>query len=92
MSLSDEGSVKGLKVTVDITHTYCGDLVVTLVKDGNRQVLTSREGGSTDDLKKTFTLTSFNGSPVAGDWTLEVSDRAGADTGTLNSWALEVEL
>jgi len=92
MSLSDEGSVKGLKVTVDITHSYSGDLVVTLVKGGNRQVLSSREGGSTDDLKKTFTLTSFNGAPVAGDWTIEVSDRARADTGTLNGWSLEIEL
>lgn len=92
MSLSDEGSVKGLKVTVDITHTYSGDLVVTLVNGSNRQVLASREGGSTDDLKKTFTLTSFNGAPVAGKWVLEVTDRARADTGTLNSWSLEIEL
>ncbi len=92
MALGDEGSVKDLKVKVDITHTYCGDLVVKLVKDGNEQVLTSREGGSSDDLRKTFPLTSFNGSPVAGDWTLVVSDRAGRDVGTLNSWELEIEL
>jgi len=92
MTLSDEGTVKSLKVTVDISHTYSGDLVVLLVKDGNEQVLSSREGGSTDDLKKSFNLTSFNGAPVAGQWQLRVSDRAGRDTGTLNSWTLELEL
>ncbi len=92
LTVSDEGTVKGVKVSVDITHPYCGDLVVKLQKEAYEQVLVSREGGSTDDLVKTFTLTSFNGAPVAGDWKLIITDNAGRDVGHLNSWTIEAEL
>jgi subtilisin-like proprotein convertase family protein len=33
-------------------------------------------------------LTAFDGQSVAGTWSLNVSDRAGADTGTLTTWCL----
>lgn len=33
-------------------------------------------------------LTAFDGTAFAGMWTLNISDNAGGDTGTLNSWAL----
>jgi subtilisin-like proprotein convertase family protein len=36
------------------------------------------------------TLSALNGSPGNGTWTLTVSDNAGADTGTLNDWSLEL--
>jgi len=35
-------------------------------------------------------LTAFDGLSVNGTWTLEVSDGAGGDIGTLNSWKIEV--
>jgi subtilisin-like proprotein convertase family protein len=92
LTVSDEGTIKSVKVTVDITHSYIGDLVVTLRKEANNQVLHSREGGSVDDLQKTFTLDSFTGAPVAGDWELLITDGAGRDVGHLNSWTLEAEL
>src|SRR5690606_29967625 len=34
-------------------------------------------------------LAGFNGLDFAGDWTMNVSDRVGADTGTLLRWCLE---
>jgi subtilisin-like proprotein convertase family protein len=34
-------------------------------------------------------LTAFNGEDAAGTWTLSVSDRASADTGTLEGWSIE---
>lgn len=92
LSVGDDGTIKGVKVTVNITHPYVGDLIVKIQKEANVQVLHSREGGSTDNLVKTFTLTSFNGAPVAGDWKLSVSDNAGRDAGHLVSWTLEAEL
>jgi subtilisin-like proprotein convertase family protein len=92
LTVGDEGTIKGVKVTVDVTHPYIGDLTVKLQKEANEQVLHSREGGSTDDLQKTFTLTSFNGAPVAGDWKLIITDNAGRDVGHLNSWTIEAEL
>jgi subtilisin-like proprotein convertase family protein len=35
-------------------------------------------------------LSLFNGQSAAGQWTLEVSDRAPADVGTLTGWSLQV--
>ena len=92
ISVSDEGSIKGLEVELDVTHTYIGDLTVVIEHGGQRQVLHSREGGSSDDIKKTFTVTSFDGAPINGDWTLTIEDEAAQDTGTLNSWAIAAKL
>jgi subtilisin-like proprotein convertase family protein len=35
-------------------------------------------------------LSAFNGSSVAGTWTLSISDNAGADTGALGSWGVTI--
>jgi subtilisin-like proprotein convertase family protein len=35
-------------------------------------------------------LSAFNGKPANGTWTMLVSDNANVDTGSLNSWAIEV--
>lgn len=90
---TDPGIVKSIDVTVDVTHTYKGDLVVELVKDDGRSVvLHDRAGGSAHDLKTTYTTTEFIGLPVAGTWTLKISDHAAIDIGTLNAWSLKVAL
>jgi subtilisin-like proprotein convertase family protein len=77
-----------LKVGVNITHTYIGDLVVTLVApDGSTYVLHNRAGGSADNIVTTYTVNAS--SEVAnGTWKLRVQDAANADTGTLNTWSL----
>ncbi|MBB5874669.1 Zn-dependent metalloprotease/subtilisin-like proprotein convertase family protein [Allocatelliglobosispora scoriae] len=75
-------------VTVEIVHTYIGDLVVTLVApDGSLYVLHNRTGGATDNINQSYTL---NLSPELrnGTWTLRVQDAATSDTGYINSWAL----
>jgi subtilisin-like proprotein convertase family protein len=35
-------------------------------------------------------LASFNGLNASGDWTLKVTDNYNVDTGTINSWSLEI--
>ena len=89
ISVSDTGTITDVKLTVDITHTYRGDLKVTLSKGATSKVVFDSTGGSADDLKQTFTVTGITGS-LAGDWTLKVEDGAAQDVGTLNSWTLEV--
>ncbi|MEU5692222.1 S8 family serine peptidase [Actinosynnema sp. NPDC020468] len=75
-------------VTVDIAHTYVGDLIVDLVApDGTVYNLHNRAGGSSDDLKKTYTVDASS-EVAAGTWKLRVRDQALLDTGTLNSWTL----
>ncbi|MFJ9678598.1 S8 family serine peptidase [Streptomyces sp. NPDC101194] len=79
-----------LSVPVDITHTYSGDLKIDLVApDGSVYNLKAYgTGGSADDVVTTYTVNAS--SEVAdGTWKLRVSDNAAADTGRINSWALQ---
>lgn len=80
------GTITALEVTVDVTHTYRGDLRVLLVKDGTSVVLSDKEGGSADDLKRSFSVPDFNGQVAAGSYALKIVDTARQDVGTLNSW------
>lgn len=90
IDVTEDGTVASVKVTVDITHTYRGDLKVSLVKGTVTKVLFNGDGGSADDLKQTFTVTGLDGQALKGGWTLKVEDTAAQDVGTLNSWKLEV--
>jgi hypothetical protein len=89
ISVPDAGTVGSLKVSLDITHTYRGDLKVVLHHGGDSIVLHDQEGSSQDDLRVEIPVTAFDGDGLSGDWRLEVSDLANIDTGTLNSWAIE---
>ena len=86
------GSVTALSVSVSITHTWRGDLIVSLTSpSGTTAVLHNRGGGNADDLVlNDMALADFSGEPSSGAWTLNVSDRAGADLGTLESWSLSL--
>ncbi|WDE11706.1 S8 family serine peptidase [Thalassomonas haliotis] len=89
ISVNDSGSSAIASVDVDITHTYSGDLLLTLVSpSGAEQVLRSHTGGSTDNIKESYNVEGFASSERNGNWTLKVYDNAGGDTGTLNSWTI----
>ncbi len=90
ITITDAGTISSLAVTVNITHSYRGDLRVHLIKDDQEVVLADREGGSQHDLMKTFSVDDFDGDSIQGEWTLRVSDNARADTGTLEGWSMEV--
>jgi lysyl endopeptidase len=76
------------QVYVNITHTWIGDLIVTLrAPDGSSYVLHNRTGGSTDNIEATYTV-DLSSEPKNGTWRLHVSDNAAADTGTLNRWSI----
>ncbi|HET7506365.1 MAG TPA: proprotein convertase P-domain-containing protein [Kofleriaceae bacterium] len=84
------GTVATLALSLNITHTFRGDLVVTLISPGGTQfVVSNRAGGSADNIVLTDqAITAFNGQPAAGTWKLKVQDLASIDVGTLNSWSL----
>ena len=89
ISVPQSGSLFGVNVSVDITHTWRGDLIVVLRSpEGTEHTLHNRTGGSEDNLVQSWQLDSFNGEEMQGDWTLTVSDNANLDTGTLNNWQL----
>ncbi|MFI5861858.1 S8 family peptidase [Streptomyces sp. NPDC051546] len=78
-----------LSVPVDIKHTYVGDLKVDLVApDGTVYNLRNRTGGSADNIIQTFTVNA-SAEVANGVWKLRVADLASADTGKIDSWALQ---
>ena len=91
INVPNEGTVFSVEAGVDITHTWRGDLIVSLTSPaGTEHMLHNRSGGSADDLVQSWSVDTFNGEAMQGDWTLNVSDNAGADVGTLNSWSLTI--
>ena len=87
-------TLTGLTVDVDITHSYRGDLVLKLAKNGAAvKTLLQNVGGSADDVKESFTLTQAEiGTDVNTQWTLQVIDTEAQDVGTVNSVTLKFAL
>lgn len=83
-------AVGDIDIVVDIKHTYIGDLTVKIIApDGKSATLHNREGGSADNINKTYSISASavtnNGN---GTWKLQVQDSAGGDTGYIDSWTL----
>jgi serine protease len=77
-----------LKVSVDIKHTWRGDLVVDLIApDGTTKRLQSSSNDSADNIITTYTVDA-SALAAAGTWKLRVQDVAAADTGFIDSWGL----
>ncbi|MER6771871.1 S8 family peptidase [Streptomyces bacillaris] len=79
-----------LSVTVDIRHTFRGDLRVDLIAPdgGVFRLKDYNANDSADDVRGTFTVNA-SAKPANGTWKLRVSDNWVNDTGTLNSWSLK---
>lgn len=95
------GILKGMEVAVDISHTYRGDLQVTLMSPNDTPILLhNRLGGGANDLKAVYTpdtspaLAAFvqTHPPVTGRWTLRVVDLARRDLGVLNHWQVSLDI
>ena len=102
IEVSDVYCIGDVDVVMDVTHTYIGDLIIELESPAGTVVrLHDRTGGSANDIHLTYDdlthlpdgpgrLGDFNAQVVTGVWTLRVSDNAGLNIGTLDSWTLEI--
>jgi len=97
ITINGGGTISSLKVDLDITHTYIGDLVVKIISPkGTLVVLQNRNGASAKNINKTYdlqntpALSAINGESANGSWTLELSDIAAIDAGVLNKWTLHI--
>lgn len=91
LDVSRSGDAGVVRVTLDINHTYIGDLYVTLTSPSGAQVtLHANSGGSADNIKSSYDV-NFAGYEASGVWQLKVVDSAWRDVGTLNSWSLTFE-
>jgi subtilisin-like proprotein convertase family protein len=93
--INQTGTAKQIQVSLDLTHSYIGDLRVELsAPSGQKVTLHDRAGGSQDKLIKTYDssahLASFIGQPIQGSWVLKVMDLSGQDVGKLNKWSLDI--
>ena len=129
ITVPDSAVITDVNVALQVTHTWVGDLCVTLVhqptgttvdliqrmgeaggchlgapfgcQENNLNIVLN-DGGAGGPIESQCVanlssppgyipnnpLAAFNTLDSAGDWTLTVSDNAGADFGTFNSWAL----
>ncbi len=92
MSVPSAGAIESLRLSFNITHTYRGDLIVTLIApSGTTYTAHNRTGGAADNLSVTdLEVARFVGENLSGAWRLRVADRAAIDVGTLNSWSLAI--
>ncbi len=115
LNIGTTSEITDVNVTVNITHTWDSDLILTLTSPaGTSVVLSFRNGSSGDNYTDTvfdqeggtsittgtapFTgvfqpeedLSVLYGEFSGGDWTLNVSDNAGGDLGTIDNWTLEI--
>lgn len=78
-------------VAVDVTHTYPGDVKITLTSpSGKSYVVFNRVQNTTGAIKQTFNL-DIAPETTDGAWKLLVQDLASYDEGKLNSWSLELQ-
>ncbi|MCP4545978.1 MAG: T9SS type A sorting domain-containing protein, partial [bacterium] len=92
-------TITAVEVFLDITHTFIGDLEITLESPaGTSVILHNNSGSSADDIYGWYpstlapdgSLDDFLGESMSGDWTLSITDSANSDTGTLNEWCVKI--
>lgn len=98
LSLPVAGSLTSVKVTVDVSHDYVGDVEMTLVHpDGTTVRLVSTDQSNSrlyihttypDNTAPEQSLSVLNGKGSAGTWKLIVKDNAEGGFGRLNWWTL----
>jgi M6 family metalloprotease-like protein len=98
LATASTAKVDSVEVSVDISHTWIGDLRVSLHSPaGTEVVLHDGTGEDADNLVRTFTetttplLAALTGQPAAGSWRLRVVDRAAQDQGKLNAWRVLIK-
>jgi subtilisin-like proprotein convertase family protein len=102
VGVADTRGVRGIKVHVDLEHSWIGDLTVQLRPPAGTGVasvlLHERQGGGRHnihriyDVASTPALAALEGAVPTGIWKLEVHDNARRDLGRIQSFAVELEL
>lgn len=95
IQINRSGSIKGIKISANITHPYIGDISLSIASpSGKEVVLRNKEGGAEDNLNGVYEgeiVASLIGEQAKGLWTLTAVDNASKDDGTLDSWSMEID-
>lgn len=99
VSVTQSIDVERVEATINITHTYVGDLAIRLTSPSGteswllwrpQQNPLSAFGTDQNDIHFTFDTVLDWGEGSIGTWTLSVFDLAGVDIGKLDSWTLHL--
>jgi subtilisin-like proprotein convertase family protein len=92
-SIDLPGKVVELRLNLGITHTYRGDLRVTLISPAGKEfpVFFPAADGRDDIVVNGFHVRAAAGQIAAGVWKLQVVDVAAVDVGTLSNWSLTIK-
>ena len=83
--------IEHVRLTVDIDHKYRGDLAITLTSpDGTVSRFSEVHEDANQDMNYTFLSVHHWGESPTGTWTLNASDGAEFDNGTLNNFTIEL--
>ncbi len=87
-----DGQLISVSISLEINHSYRGDLIVQLTSPTGRAIdLTRRVGGAADDfVLSNQALSGFSGL-AAGTWKLSVVDAAINDLGSVNTASLLIK-
>jgi subtilisin family serine protease len=97
IQVSDASRIRDIQVSVDVEHSYLGDLEISLIApNGLTILLQSRTLGRRTRLQATYslqtnpTLRQLLNQSAAGRWQLRLVDYAQLNTGRLRSWQLNL--
>ncbi|OKH29771.1 hypothetical protein NIES2119_31995 [[Phormidium ambiguum] IAM M-71] len=91
-SITDDIKIEWAEVVFDADHTARGDLEVVLISpNGTESILAEQRPDLGDNYDNwVFTSARHWDESSVGNWTLKVTDKATGNTGTWNSWKLNL--
>src|SRR5690606_34461683 len=84
--VTQDCTIDRLRVRLNGTHTYYGDLYITL-RDPNGNSYSIARGGRANPFR-THTVRRAEGRQARGRWTIAIEDRLRQDSGVLRGWSL----
>jgi subtilisin-like proprotein convertase family protein len=95
----DFGTLKSIRVHLNVTHPRPRDLEVSLVDPQGTTIRLHRQTGDKPDLVASYPdqsspsepLTKLIGTRPDGTWKLEIRDLKQGESGKLNSWGLDLQ-
>jgi subtilisin-like proprotein convertase family protein len=97
LSITEKMVVERVDVTVNITHTFIGDLTILLLSPAGTlsylmwrpaQGSLSAYGSSQDNVRFTFNTVLNWGESSVGTWSIQVSDKVRGEVGTFVDWSM----
>ncbi len=87
MVIEDDVQVSEICMTIDIDHTWPGDMVVDLVTPSENVIsVIPRYQGFSDS----YSLVVDPAESSLGTWTLQLEDKGAGDSGTLYGWCMRL--